>query len=510
MSTVVRDLQHARSAFERPTLRLLNQPQAPFVLAIFSSLLPAEQRGIPAELCHVKVDAALELLRVADPTAPDAPARELCRRWVKAQWLWRASNEDGEEEYGLTSHAQEALEYVTRLSGQRALLGESRIRTILDAAQRCATIANPDPVERIRRLEERIAEDTVELERLKAGGTIEPATTDQLMDEYLNLAGLLAALPSDFLRVSEAVKAIHRGIVAELRTEQRSAGEVLDSYLERADDLMGASLEGRAFRGAVELLRNERHLADLQEDLRAILAHEFAEVLTSAERTALRQTVSGLHRGIEGVLAERRRLSSSLARHIKRYDVVRDRELDEALTAIGTELSTWMATCGPRAKVPLDIGVPKVAVEHLRQRTYDPIEHEPPAALAQRPSVPVADLWALAREQGGPDVPGLRRELEMARELAELDGRTTLASDVFNAMGPEARRPVELLGLMHAAATSQDTFCLDTTRTETFRSRRPDGTERVFVGPVLLLHEKAQRDPEHAPSAEPCSPQEGS
>lgn len=130
MSTVVRDLQRARTAFEKPTLKLLNQPAAPFVLAVFASLLPAEQSRIGVELCHAKVDAALEVLRAHDPSAPDAPARELCRRWVKSQWLWRADNEAGEEEYGLTSHAQEALAYVTRLSGQVAMLGEGRIRTI--------------------------------------------------------------------------------------------------------------------------------------------------------------------------------------------------------------------------------------------------------------------------------------------------------------------------------------------------------------------------------------------
>ena len=495
MSTVVRDLQRARTAFEKPTLKLLNQPAAPFVLAVFASLLPAEQNRIPVELCHTKVEAALDVLRAHDPSAPDAPARELCRRWVKSQWLWRADNEAGEEEYGLTSHAQEALAYVTRLSGQVAMLGEGRIRTILDAAARCATIANPDPAERIRRLEDQIAQASVELDRLKAGGGIEPATTDQLLDEYLNLAGLLAALPSDFLRVGEAVKAIHRSIVTELRAEQRSPGEVLDSYLERADNLEGASLEGRAFRGAVDLLRNDRHLADLQDDLRAILAHEFAQVLDTSERTALRNTVASIHRGIEGVLAERRRLSTSLARHIKRYDVVRDRELDEVLSAIDTELTSWMQTSGQRARVPLDIGVPKVAVEHLRQRIYDPVEHAPPAALAQREDVSTQDLWAQAREQGGPDVAGLRVELEAARLAADASGTQASASEVFNALPAGARRPVELLGLVQAAATSQGTFRLDPTRTHTYRSKRPDGTARLFTGPALLLQSAEVTEP---------------
>lgn len=88
MSTVVRDLQRARTAYGKPTLRLLNQRNAPFILAIFSTLLPAEQTRLPAEQFHLKVSTCLELLREHDPAAPDEPARQLCRDWVKSQWLW--------------------------------------------------------------------------------------------------------------------------------------------------------------------------------------------------------------------------------------------------------------------------------------------------------------------------------------------------------------------------------------------------------------------------------------
>ena len=67
-----------------------------------------------------------------------------------------SANEDHVEEYALTSHAQEAIEYVRRLSGDRSMFSQSRIRTILEAARRCANDANPDRNERVRRLDEQV------------------------------------------------------------------------------------------------------------------------------------------------------------------------------------------------------------------------------------------------------------------------------------------------------------------------------------------------------------------
>lgn len=480
MSTVVRDLQRARTAYGKPTLKLLNQRNAPFILAIFSTLLPAEQTRLPAEQFHIKVATCLELLREHDPAAPDEPARQLCRDWVKSQWLWRASNDAGEEEYGLTSHAREALEYVNQVSGPRSMFGESRIRTILNAAQHCATLANPDPTARIRRLEEQIAQAQAEIDRINAGEAVPEASHDQILDAYLNLAQLLAALPADFARVSEAVKVIHRSIVAELREETRTSGEVIDGYLARADKLDQGSLEGRAFRGAVELLRDQRLLAELRADIDAILAHEFVTTLNDSERQALRQTVNGIRRGMATVTAERARLSASLSRNIKRWDIARDRELDEVLQDIRRALPAWVARTGPRTRVTtLDLEMGKPDVGHLRMRMHDPANQAPPAPLAVPVSVVDGDLWEQARQQGGPDLPELRRQVATATP-------GTTAATVFNSLPEQLRRPVEVLGLLHAAA-DRDAPYQPQRQTQEYLTQRPDGTTRTFTGPTLPL-----------------------
>ena len=483
VSAIVGDLARVRSAFQKPTLALLARRKwAPLILAVFTSQFSRDRPRIPAEQFHAQVETLLDELRLAGEEVPDGTARDLCRGWVDGQWLSLSATEDDVEEYGITSHAQEALGVIDRLDNDRLEFGESRIKTILDTARRVATEANPDREERLRRLDEEIGRLTVERDRIAAGGDIQAATVEQMLDRYNNLNALLAALPGDFLRVSEAVKRIHRDIVAELRADQRRSGEVLDDYLRQADRLMQESQEGRAFTGAVDLLRDEVLMDDLREDLDAILAHEFAERLTPAQRIELRRTVYGIHRGMDTVLAQRRRLSATLRTHMARHDPLRDRELDEALRAADTEMLRWMDTAGPRARVPVDLGLAQVEIGHLRARLYDPENDAPPPPLethtGRQDTVDFDDV----RKQGGPTLAALRAAIEEA--LGEYESVT--AAEVFDALPDDLRRPVEILGLLHLSVIEAGADP-DPEDTAVFEAIRPGGDRRSFRAPNLLL-----------------------
>lgn len=400
MSTVGALHQQARDAFETPTLKMLSHPRAHIIAAVLATTLPADQNRVPADIFHVKVAAVLDELRLHGIDVPDLTGRDLSREWLKSLWLATSSNDAGEEEYGLTSYAQSALEFIQRETGPRATLGESRILTILDAAERAADLVNPDPEARIRRQEERVAREQAELVRLRSGGAIEPASDDRKLEAYLNLQSLLSAIPGDFRRVEEAMRTDRHEVLGDLNKEDSSTGEVIDSYLQRSDQLMENSHEGRAFRGAVDLLRDTQLLVRLSEHLRAILSDEFAQALTEAERLALAGTVTMIRQNMRLVLDERQRMSSQLARTIEQHDVVRERELRDVLRDIERELLTWMTTAGPRANVAVDLALPKADFGHLRERFYDPVDHAGPAPLVTA-RFDDEDIWARAREEGG-------------------------------------------------------------------------------------------------------------
>jgi hypothetical protein len=473
-------------AFAKPTLTLLAKRKwAPVVLSVFIASFSRDQDTIPAERFHAQVATYLAELRSAGEEVPDGLARTLCRRWVDEQWLMLSPNEDNVEEYSLTSHAQEAIDYVNRLSGSRSMFSESRIRTILEAARRCAMDANPDREDRLRRLDEQIARLTAERDRVAAGGSVNAAPDDRIIEEYLNLRDLIAQLPADFMRVSESVKAIHRGIVADFREEARRTGDVLDGYLQRSSDLMSESQEGRAFAGAVELLRDDRLLKELRDDLGAILEHPFAQALTPIEAREFRNTVVGIRHGIDVVLEQRRRLSVTLRAHITRHDAIRDRELDDALRRVKAELAVWMQMAGPRSRLDMVLGLPSLEVAHLRQRFFNPDEYAPPPPLRSHDedaALPVS--VEQLRQQGGPSLTEFRATLhERLRDGAA----SVTAGEVFGGMADELRRPVEVLGLIQIAAAVQALDSAGDDGAEMFEAVRPDGSRRAFEGPRLTF-----------------------
>lgn len=483
MSTID-DFVRTRSAFEKPTLTLLRRKWASVVVAVFTTVFPREHRRIPADQFHALVTTCLEDLMLYGEDVPEGSVRDLCRDWVTQRWLILAPSEDATEEYSLTSHAQEAIDVVRRLSSERtARFGESRVQTILDTARRCAIDASPDRARRVRLLSEQIDELTRERDRIASGGTVETASDEQMLDKFLNLQGLLSELPRDFLRVTESVKGMHRQVITDFRAEDGRTGEIIDAYLDRAEKLMGGSAEGRAFTGAVALLRNEDMLAQLRADIEAILSHDFAESLLPAEQTSLRRTAAAINSGIDTVLQERRRLSATLQSHITRHDPLRDRELDEALRVVAEQMQTWSENASVRAKVPLSLDLNRVRTEHLRTRLYDPDEHAPPPPLAT--PVPASEDGSFddIRSQGGPALSVLRERVDSA-----LDGRDEVSiGEVFAALPTEQRRPVDVLGLLHLGASSGAQESGDDVEFETVR---PDGTGRVLVasGQVFRKH----------------------
>lgn len=482
MSEILGELARVRDAFDKPTLRLVEQKWAPVILAVFRSSFGNQRKAILAERLHTQVETHLGELRHAGDPTPDGTGRSLCLAWMHAQWLYRDTGPDGDEQYSLTSHALEALTLIDSLSRDRALISESRLSMILADVHKWATEANPDREVRIIELDTRIAELTAERDRLVGGGEIVAASDDRMLDGYSNLIDLISQLPGDFARVGEAMSAMHRGIVNDFRTEDRPIGQVIDEYLDRTDHLMAATPEGRAFDGAFALLRDDALLAELNRDLTTITSHPFAEVLTATERRTFTGTVAVISDGLRDVLDQRRRLTNTLREHIVRHDVVKDRELDLLLREVTQELSVWLGTAGPHAKVPVELIPPgRDRFAHVKERFSDAADDTPPPPLRDHAAetVKTTSLEEL-RRQGGPRLD----ELTDAIHAAVDDGARSVG-EVFGTLPVDLRRPVEILGLVQLAARIDALAGAD--GTETFEAVRPDGTTRTFAVPRIPL-----------------------
>ncbi|HZM74558.1 MAG TPA: DUF3375 domain-containing protein [Candidatus Limnocylindrales bacterium] len=484
MSEIVGEFARVAGAFDQPTLTLLYKGHARVVIAMFRGAFTRDNRTIPTARLHAQVDTYLDQLRIAGISdLPAGSGRDLCLRWMRGQWLVRGIEDDGTEVYTLTSHAQDALNLVTSLTRERASLSEHRIATIVNAVRRFNTEVNPDRSARVDILKSEINRLTRERDRLLEGGDLPQVSADYMLEGYGELLQLVAALPSDFARVEEAFTALRAQILGSFRAEDRHAGEVIDDYLRRTDSLMAATAEGRAFEGAFTLLRDDELLLQLREDLLALLSHPMAEeILNDADRRDLRGTVGLIRGGIDGVLAQRNRVTATLREYIQTHNSVRDRELDSTLRQLDAELVRWMTSAGPRSCVPLPLLPARIEMHHLRERFHTPDDEAGLSPLrdvtTQRPDgLSLADLLA----QGGPSLDQLREVVHQALASDEL---LTSLGRLFDTLDASLRRPVEILGLLHVI-TNMDGFVRDEERDEVYHTLRPDGSGRDLAVPVI-------------------------
>jgi hypothetical protein len=186
--------------------------------------------------------------------------------------------------------------------------------------------------------------------------------------------------------------------------------------------------------------------------------------------------------GLDRVLAQRSRVTATLKEYIVSHDAARDRELEQTLRQVESELMTWMATTGPRATHDVPLLPARASVEHLRERFHDPADDVlpdriSPSDLDAAPAVSLAELLA----QGGPRLASLRERLD-----ATLTSTLPPASlgALFDELEPSLRRPVEIFGLLHLAANRE---WRAEEALEQFAAVRPDGSRRTFAVPRTPL-----------------------
>lgn len=478
----------ARESFKSPTLALLHGRFAHFVVASLSLLFSADRPVVAVADAHVEVEAFVEQLRAAGHDEdgrelPSGSGREICRYWVRVGWLVQQFNDDVEV-YRLSAQAVSALEIAGRTGGGQSLVSRSRVRTLLDSVNLLTQNAQTDPGQRLASLRRQRSELDAEIARLEAG-VFEPAGDDQLLEEAHNVLHLSRELPADFVRVAESIKAMQRDVVTELRRDVRPAGEVLRGYLHRGQHVMEATPEGRAFSGALKLIGDPERINQLTEQLNNLVVQPFANLLQPGQRDELSTIAKRVEQGVQEVLAAQRRASHVITSQVRTHDPVRDREVDDLLREAMAAMQGWVRESKGNAPVEPLRRFPTAGLGHLRQSLSDlqpPGSPEPLREVDGEPEFLDADT----RAWGGP------RYRELEEYLLGLDtGEFDLAS-AFAEVPDDARRPVDLLGLLEIAhrngMTERETVSV-------VEARRPDGSVRRFAfGAVTAKAVKEETD----------------
>jgi hypothetical protein len=494
VGSVLSEFARFEGALRQTTMVLLRQDTAPAVAAVLRVAFDRDNRPIPTSRLEDQVEVYVdELRRAGFNNVPSGSGHELCLRWLHAKWLTRKVDEESEEEvYTLTSHAQTAIEILRIQARDRATLSEHRVATLLTTVRRINSEANPDRTARVTILGEEIDRLRRERDRLVDGGDLPAVSEDWMSEAYSELLSLVSALPSDFARVEESYQRFRNEILAEFRAEKRSPGEVITTYLGKADQLVTATPEGRAFEGALTLLRDPVLIDRLRADLSSLLEHPHSDrVLGQGDRAELNATVALIRGWLSRVLAQRARVTQALRDYIVSHDAFRDHELETVLRNIEAEATQWYASTGPRSthgvRLMPDVG----RLPHLRERFHDAGAEQGPAPLPDVEGdddevISVADF----RFRGGPTLAALDERLD-AVERGEFDAASL--GELFAELPHELRRPVEIFGLLHLA---NERGLAETGGVETYESVRTDGTSRQLSVPAHLARVlDGQRDP---------------
>lgn len=481
--------QRAVAAFKNPTLDLLHGRYAPFVVSVLTIMFTAERPAVSISDAHIEVGNCVEELRSAgydldDRTLPNGTGRDICRYWARVGWLV-PQIQDGVEQYRLSAQAVGALEVAGRAGGGRARVSRSRVRTLLDSVEQLSQSTETDPAQRLARLRAERAEIDAEIAQLESGdGPFDPVDDDQLLEDTENVLHLARELPADFVRVAESINAMQRDVIAELRRDERPAGEVLREYLHRGEHVMDATPEGRAFSGALNLIGDPEHIDHLTDQLQLLLGRPFAQLMSAEQRADLRAIARRVEQGVQEVLNAQRRASHVITTQVRTHDPIRDREVDELLRSVMSGLQAWVPESKAGDRVTPLRSFPTARIRHLRQTVSDPRPPNVPAPLHDS-GEQAEFVDADTRAWGGPNY------VDLESYVAGLSGEAYDLGTAFAEIpSAETRRPADLLGLLEIAHRAG---LADGDEVSVVETLRPDGTSRRFAfGAVTARTLKAE------------------
>lgn len=476
MADVSAEYRRVQTAYEQPTLTLISRPSSAAILAIFRTMFSTEKPTVPTGRMHDQVDSLLADLRRADlPGVPSLNGQDACRKWMRDGWLNRTTDTDGDEVYSLTANALDGMRTVERLTKDRNIsLSSHLIAGLIRHLREFSASVSPDVSAYIKARYADIETIKADVNKVLQDGAVKAASDDDIIQGFTELQRYLAELPSDFSRVVESYRDFGVGTIAAFRSETVSSGEAVRRYLQHVQDLSTASAAGRGFDGALQLLRDPEALDQVNRYIETLLNDDrTAALLTAEERMQVRNTVILIRDGLRRVLEQRSRVSRTLHDYITSHDVERDYELAATLRSLEAEAQVWMQNAGPRAKAPLELLQGKLDITHLRTKTYDPANDEPP---------PPIEIATLPENLGGLTLDELRgrggpQHASLAEELAAfLDvGDVASLAELFHVLPEDLRRPVEVLGMLPLGRRSGleptgETEVYETVRTD--RSRR--------------------------------------
>ncbi len=333
-----------RSLTDNPSLRLLRNPHALFLLLFFRKMFYEDPVPmVESDLLEGRLAAFLEDCGLEADEIPQAHgdrnrrAKVLLDHWCRDEirYLRRFADENGQVWVEATPWTQRVFQWIETLDDDTLVGTESRFDEILQRLDELVLKLDTDPQTRIRRLEKKKAALDLEIQKLK-NGVAPPQWSDLQLEERISALNRLSrALLGDFKQVEQNFQSLVRRIYEQQAQEGFSRGDILGYTLDAAEELR-KSPQGRSFYAFWEHLIREGEQESLPERLGELFALLDAQN-RSPHDEVLRHLKTHLHLAGRKVIAGNRLLAEKLNKLLSEQDFHRRERLRGLLASLKEE-----------------------------------------------------------------------------------------------------------------------------------------------------------------------------
>ncbi|MDR0442039.1 MAG: DUF3375 domain-containing protein [Treponema sp.] len=313
----------------QPLWRLLASDKGPVVIALLQSHLYENERSLPASMLYERIERELETLQSQGDAFPQT-AQSYVANWLADGFLVRHFPQSStEEEYELSTAAEEAIRFVSGMEQPHSAATESRLALVIQALVKLAEDTDDNQSRRIERLLNEHERISREIDTIKKGHmhVLSAASALERIREIISLADDLAG---DFHRVRDKFEQLNRSLRERLMDDEGNRGEVLGSIF-AGMDLISESDAGRTFNAFWQLLTDHEQSATLDQALGSVMSREFINDLDNKDRRfLLRITRTLLDQGtaVHGIMQT---FAKSLNRFVRSREYLKQRRLNQLL-----------------------------------------------------------------------------------------------------------------------------------------------------------------------------------
>lgn len=318
------------------SVRLLNSQNAPLVLSFLHSSFKREQRAsVPYAVLREQLDVTLESLNERNPGIYPLGAAAYLKQWSDEEHqivriIVRGS--DDETTVELTADAERALSWVEELYRHEFVGTESRFLVIFNLLEEIVARSTEDVEQRLSKLELERAAIDAEIARIRESRQVEPLTSTQVKERFLQAGEVARLLLRDFAAVEQNFRSLARNVQEQqLRPEARKGTVV--GYVLDADEELHASDQGRSFYAFWEFLT----VPAKQDELRTLLDTVYGlPALTelAPNYPLLRRLVRALLEAGEKIVQSNHRLAEQLRRLLDDRALAESRRVRELIDGI--------------------------------------------------------------------------------------------------------------------------------------------------------------------------------